>query len=73
MKELDISNFDTKKVLTMHGMFKGCSALKELNLPNLNFNINNNNYMRSMFSGCSSELQRKIRAQFKSLKEEAFH
>ena len=36
----------------MHGMFSGCSSLKELNLNN--FNTNNVTNMNGMFYGCSS-------------------
>ena len=36
LKELDISNFNTKNVTTMKQMFTECSSLKELNLPKSN-------------------------------------
>ena len=55
----------------MGGMFCGCSSLKELNLSN--FNINNITNMRGMFYGCSDQFKMKIKAQYKNLKEEAFH
>ena len=51
-------------------MFSGCSSLKELNLNN--FNTNNVTDMGAMFYGCSNELIRKIKIQYKNIKEEAF-
>ena len=51
-------------------MFAGCSSLKELNLNN--FNINNSIDMNCMFSGCSNKLIKKIKTQYKNIKEEAF-
>ena len=51
-------------------MFSGCLSLKELNLSN--FNTNNVNNMRFMFSGCPNELVMKIKTQYKFIKKEAF-
>ena len=51
-------------------MFSGCSSLKELNLTN--FNTNNVTNMDSMFSGCSNDLKRKIKSEYKNIKDEAY-
>ena len=71
LKELNLSNFNTKYVIDMGFMFSGCSSLKELNISN--FNTNNVTYMGGMFTGCSDQFQNKIRAQYKNIKEEAFN
>ena len=34
LKELNLSNFNTKNVTDMSGMFAGCSVLNELNINN---------------------------------------
>ena len=52
-------------------MFSKCSSLKELNLSN--FNTDNLTNMGGMFLGCSKQFKNKIRAQYKNIKEEAFH
>ena len=70
LKELNLNNFNTNNVTDMGAMFSGCSSLKELN-PN-NFNTNNVTDMGAMFYGCSNELIRKIKIQYKNIKEEAF-
>jgi len=70
LKELNLSNFNTQNVINMKSMFYGCSSLKELNLSN--FNTINVTDMESMFKGCSDQLQNKIKAQYKNIKEEAF-
>jgi surface protein len=36
LKSLDISNFDTSKVINMYGMFGLCSSLKTIYLNNPN-------------------------------------
>ena len=51
-------------------MLNGCSSLKDLNLSN--FNINNVNDMRNIFSGCSEQFQNKIRVKYNNIKKEAF-
>ena len=71
LKELNLSNFNTNKVTNIAGMFSKCSSLIELNLPN--FNTNNVIDMDGMFWKCSEQLKMKIKFQYKSLKEEAFH
>ena len=71
LKKLNLVKFNTNNVTDMSSMFQGCSALKELNISN--FNFSNIYYVKSIFAECSSELQKKIRAQFSSLKEEAFY
>ena len=70
LKELNLSNFSTNNVKFMSCTFFGCSSLKELNLSN--FNTNNVTDMGGMFNGCPIELQRKIKAQYKNIKKEAF-
>ena len=50
--EMDLSDFDTSEVTTMHWMFYRCSSLISLNLSNFNtFKVQS---MWSMFSYCSS-------------------
>jgi len=71
LKSLDLSNFNTTKLTSAFAMFKGCSSLTELNISN--FNIKNVIYIKSMFSGCSNKIKKRIRAQFKDIKEEAFN
>ena len=70
LKELNLSNFITNNVTDMSKMFSGCSSLKELNLSN--FNTNNVTNMDFMLYKCSAQLQNKIRAEYKNIKEEAF-
>ena len=50
--EIDFSNFDTSKVISMDYMFNGCSSLTSLNLSN--FYTSKVISMDYMFSGCSS-------------------
>ena len=63
LQELDLSNFNTNKVLDMSYMFKGCSSLKELDLSN--FNTNKVFHMSYMFKGCSSLKELNISNNFK--------
>ena len=49
---LDVSNFDTKNVENMEGMFNGCSALLSLDVSN--FDTKNVENMKEMFDGCSA-------------------
>ena len=51
-------------------MFFGCLSLKEIVLSN--FIFENTINMTGMLSWCSDELEMKMRAQIKNLKEEAF-
>ena len=50
--------------------FYGCSALKELDIPN--FITNNKTDMNQMFKGISDELKKKIKTKYKNIIEEAF-
>ena len=52
LKSLDLTNFNTAKVVYMDNMFYGCSALKSLDLTN--FNTAKVTYMNNMFYGCSA-------------------
>ena len=52
LTSLDLSSFDTSKVMDMDAMFEGCSALKTLNLSN--FNTSATTGMSYMFYGCRS-------------------
>ena len=70
LKELNLNNFSTNSVTNMRGMFYECLSLKELNLSN--FNTNKVYDMNYMFFGCSNELIKKIKNQYKNIKEEAF-
>ena len=49
---IDLSNFDTSKVESFHGMFYGCTSLKSINLNNVNTSSSKD--MIGMFAGCSS-------------------
>ena len=74
LKELNISNFNTNNVIDMRYIFCGCSSLKHLNLPNFNTNnVFNAISMDCMFYGCSDEFRKKIKSQYKNIKEEAFN
>jgi len=70
LKELNLSNFNTRNVVYMNHMFSRCSSLKELNLSN--FKTKNETDMNGMFFGCSKQLRTKIRSQYKNIKLEAF-
>ena len=48
---IDLSNFDSSKVLSMKNMFNGCSSLKSLDLSKLDTSSLKD--MNSMFSGCN--------------------
>ena len=61
LKKLNLSNFNTNKVINMSYMFFRCSTLEELNIDN--FTINKKTNINSIFSGCSYELKRKISEQ----------
>ena len=50
LKNVDLSNFDTKKVNNMSAMFAGCSSLTNIDLSN--FFIQEGTDIRSMFKGC---------------------
>ena len=52
LKEINITNFKTNKVIDMSCMFYGCISLKELNLSN--FTFKEKIKMDSMFYECSS-------------------
>ena len=52
LKELNLNNFNTNKVINMEGMFAQCSSLIELNISN--FNTNNVKDMSHMFYRCKS-------------------
>ena len=55
LKTLDLSNFDTNKVIIMSNMFNGCKSLTTLNLSNFNtVKIDNMRYMKDMFYNCNS-------------------
>ena len=69
LDKLNLSNFDTSNVTDMDNMFRYCSSLKELNLDNFNTQQAN---VENMFLGCSSELNLKIKTQYKNIKNKAF-
>ena len=48
LKNIDLSNFNTKNVTNMSYMFWGCSSLNSINLSN--FNTNKATDMECMFS-----------------------
>ena len=55
VKTIDLSNFDTSKVLNMYGMFANCNSLTNLNISN--FNTSKVKNMSFMFSRCSSLIE----------------
>ena len=50
MKEINLSNFNTKNVIDMRYMFYGCTSLRSLNL--YNFTTEKVIYMENMFTDC---------------------
>ena len=55
LKTLDLSNFDTIKVIIMSNMFNSCKSLTTLDLSNFNtVKIDNMRYMKDMFYNCRS-------------------
>ena len=71
LKELDLSNFNTKKVTKMESMFKQCSSMEEINVSS--FTIKRGTLVNEMFIDFSFELKKKVRAQLKKISEKAFH
>ena len=65
LKELNLSNFNTSKVKYMDFMFYNCYSLTNLDISN--FDIRDNISTRYMFSGCSDDLENKIRNQSKKI------
>ena len=61
LKELNLSNFNTKKVTDMAHIFFRCKSLKELDLTN--FKTNKYTNMTEMFYGCLTELKKRIKLQ----------
>ena len=53
LKTLNLSNFDTSKVIIMSYMFNSCKSLTSLDLSNFNtVKIDNMRYMKEMFFNC---------------------
>ena len=52
LSSLNLSTFNTSKVIGMYDMFSGCKSLTSLDLST--FNTSNVKDMVSMFAGCSS-------------------
>ena len=50
LKQLDLSNFDTRNVIEMQYMFKECLNLTQLDLSN--FDTRNVKYIENMFGDC---------------------
>ena len=54
LKNLDLSNFNTKNVTDMSDMFSYCESITDINLSNFNVqNVKNKSYI-TMFSLCNS-------------------
>ena len=70
LKNIKISNFNTKNVNNMNSMFWCCKSIKNLDLSN--FDTNKVRDMQYMFDGCQKGLIKKIRKKYKNFKEEAF-
>ena len=66
LENLNLSNFDTKKVVDMSKIFISCFWLNEINISN--FIINETTKWSDMFEGCSGLLTKKIRDKIKILK-----
>ena len=71
IESLKFIKFYRNNITNMEGMFSFCSSLKELNLSN--FNTNNVTNMNYMFEGCSDEFKKKIKSEYKNIKEVAFY
>ena len=52
LKEINVTNINTKNVIDMNGMFYGCNSLNNLDITG--FNTQNVIHMRGMFYGCNS-------------------
>ena len=50
LTSIDISNFDTSKVIDMDNLFYNCAALKDINFG---FSTSKVIYMNRMFEGCA--------------------
>jgi surface protein len=70
LTELDISNFNFDRVTTMKLMFAKCESLNNLKIPIINFNRNVD--ISGMFLDCTDEFKENIKAENKTIKEEAF-
>ena len=57
LKNLNLSNFDTKNVTDMSKMFYGCKSLNNLDLTN--FDTKKVTNMKRMFNGCKFEFDKK--------------
>ena len=62
LEKLNISNFDINKVTSIACVFEGCESLKEIDLSNFKGDNKVNRYR--MFSDCSDEMRKKVKAQF---------
>ena len=58
LKELNLYNFNTNKVMDMRCMFSGCLLLKDLNISNFKVNFFTNTC--NIFDHCPNELPKKI-------------
>ena len=70
LTKLDISSFKLDNVNNMNHMFMGCESLIELTMTN--FNSDFRTQMSNIFVDCPKDLQKKIKKNFKSFKNEAF-
>ena len=70
LNELNLSNFNTDKVKSMKAMFQSCSSLKKLNISS--FNFNNVIYIEGFLYNCPEELIKKIKTQYKNIKDDSF-
>ena len=70
IKSINFIKFHRNNITNMREMFSGCSSLKELNLTN--FNTNKVKDMFRMFFECSDDLKRKIKSEYKNIKDEAY-
>ena len=71
LMQLNLSNFNSNNITDMRFIFSGCSALKELNIPD-SF-INQKSYIDCMFVGCSDEMKNFIEAKNKNIKPNNFN
>ena len=68
---MNLSNFNTYKIINMSHMFSECCSLKEIIISN--FNTNDNAKMDNLFHKCSDKLKEEMKNKYKNMKKEAFY
>ena len=70
LENIDLSNFDTKKVNNMENMFIDCISLKKLDLSN--FNTQNVKNMKNILAGCSNLRRNNIKTRDLKIKNKYY-